>query len=168
MGPDHAGRFLHEIQTWQNERLEDVHDYIQWLFPLLEPSPVNPQAPTLDADVIRLFHERTDLRDHLRASLVRMLEFYGLRLVTEPPLKVERGPSFAERSSHWITPGNHNHLRITRILKSLTLLGLAGEAGAFLECLGGIYEERRPAISARSFQFWREAVGQGITRPARL
>ena len=36
--PDHRGRYLHEIQRWSDDQLEKVHDYIQWLFPLPEPS----------------------------------------------------------------------------------------------------------------------------------
>lgn len=31
---DHRGRQLHEIQSWPDGKLETVHDYIQWLFPL--------------------------------------------------------------------------------------------------------------------------------------
>jgi hypothetical protein len=46
--PDDRGRFLREIQQWPDQRLESVHDFIQWMFPLTEPSPVNPDAPVLD------------------------------------------------------------------------------------------------------------------------
>ena len=33
-GTDARGRSLEEIWTWEAGRLEAVHDYIQWLFPL--------------------------------------------------------------------------------------------------------------------------------------
>jgi len=48
---------------------------------------------------------------------------------------VLRAPFFAERAKNWVTPGNHNHLRITRVLKSLRLLGLEPETAGFFECL---------------------------------
>ena len=46
-GADARGRTLAEIWSWDAARLEGVHDYIQWLFPLPEPSAFNPQAPIL-------------------------------------------------------------------------------------------------------------------------
>ena len=45
--PDSQGRRLADIQAWDDERLEIVHDYIQWLFPLPERSAFNPKAPLL-------------------------------------------------------------------------------------------------------------------------
>ena len=35
---DHRGRYLRDIQQWWDDRLEETHDYIQWLFPLAEPA----------------------------------------------------------------------------------------------------------------------------------
>ena len=40
-GTDHAGRRIDEILSWDDAALESVHDYIQWLFPLDEPSRFN-------------------------------------------------------------------------------------------------------------------------------
>ena len=45
--PDARGRTLDDILAWDDEQLEAVHDYIQWLFPLDEPSRFNPDAPLL-------------------------------------------------------------------------------------------------------------------------
>jgi len=44
---DHRGRYRREIQEWPDDQLESVHDYIQWLFPLPEPSGFNVAAPVL-------------------------------------------------------------------------------------------------------------------------
>ena len=49
---DGEGRYLPEIQQWPDRELEAIHDFIQWMFPLTEPSPVNPEAPVLDAETI--------------------------------------------------------------------------------------------------------------------
>jgi hypothetical protein len=38
---DHRGRNIIAIWQWNNEQLETVHDYIQWLFPLKEKSAFN-------------------------------------------------------------------------------------------------------------------------------
>ena len=159
--PDHAGRFLHQIQQWPDERLEAVHDFIQWLFPLPEPSPVNPLAPVLDPETIEAFAARPELRRNLRLSFLRMLRFYGLDMQPGPPPAVRLAANFAERAANWLHRGNHNHLRITRILKSLALLGLKEEAGAFLACLETIYAKNPGGISAVSVEFWRAATGTG-------
>jgi hypothetical protein len=159
---DHRGRWLRDIQQWPDGRLEDVHDFIQWLFPLREPSPVNPYAPRITSETLTAFHEDAALGNALRRSFERMLNFYGFRLSPGPPPKVEPGSNFAARSAGWLAPGNHNHLRITRIMKCLMLLGLAGEAGAFFDALAQINAQEQdtpaPRITPRTFQFWQSAV----------
>ena|SRR5689334_11066401 len=161
--PDHAGRFLHEIQQWPDDRLEAVHDFIQWLFPLTEPSPVNPLAPVLDGATIQAFQAQSELRENLNLSFLRMLRFYGLELQLEEPPSVQRAANFSERARNWLHAGNHNHLRITRILKSIALLGLRPEAVAFLKCLEAIYAEAPAKISAISMEFWRKAIARAGT-----
>ena len=161
--PDHAGRTLQQIQQWPDERLESVHDFIQWLFPLPEPSPVNPLAPVLDQETIDAFKAHPESRENLRASLARMLGFYGLELQSGPPCAVRRAANFPDRAGNWLHAGSHNHLRITRILKSIALLGLRPEARAFLECLEAIYAENSGKISAISLGFWRDAIGTAGT-----
>ncbi len=154
-GVDDRGRRLGDIRRWSDDRLEAVHDYIQWLFPLMEPSPVNPGAPVLDRDTIELFRQTPELQSELRASFLRMLTFYGLELRDG---QVAQARNFAARARNWLNPGNHNHLRITRILKCVTLLGLEQEARAFQGALAAIYRERPDAISARTWEFWTAAV----------
>lgn len=157
--PDDRGRWLATILAWDDAYLEEVHDYIQWLFPLPEPSAFQPEAPLLDAKTISVFRADATLQEKLRASFLRMLSFYGLR---PDEGAVVRAEDFRERSYNWLQPGNHNHLRLTRILRSLCLLGLEREALALFACLRSIYQEEeataRPRISARTFRFWREAV----------
>jgi len=41
--PDDRGRFLREIHRWPDYKLEQTHDYIQWLFPLAERSGFSPE-----------------------------------------------------------------------------------------------------------------------------
>jgi hypothetical protein len=155
--PDHRGRLLSEIQSWDFEQLEDIHDFIQWLFPLPEPSPVNPGAPTLDIATIEEFRQRPDLQAALLASFRTMLAFYGFELASETPPKIERGANFAVRSTNWLNPNNHNHLRITRILRALRLLGLEAHAHAFFEALDAVYKQMPSKITATSYGFWQRA-----------
>jgi hypothetical protein len=161
--PDHRGRYLGDIQRWPDERLEEVHDYIQWLFPLPEPSGFNLAAPVLTAESIQEFQTRPELRQNLRMSFLRMLSFYGLEVRVAEPVTVTRSTTFASKAALWLLPGNHNHLRIRRILRCLSILGLRPEAKAFFECLLDIYRGNKtshsiPAISDETFEHWTEAV----------
>ena len=161
--PDDRGRSLQQIWRWSDEKLERVHDYIQWLFPLPEPSSFNPEAPTLDQQAIREFRARAELRANMRSSFMRMLVFYGFKLIEEDPLRVVPSESFIERSRNWLRLSNHNHLRITRILRSLRLVGLEEEAVALSRCLAALSEKEssspEPRISEETFGYWRAAAG---------
>jgi Opioid growth factor receptor (OGFr) conserved region len=46
--------------------------------------------------------------------------------------RIVKAAAFPERSG-WLSPGNHNHLRLTRILRSLRLLGELRAAQALFE-----------------------------------
>jgi len=157
--PDSAGRTLAEIRAWDHDRLEDVHDYVQWLFPTRTRSAFNPSAPTLDDAQVRAFRDDATLRAELLASLEVMLGFYGFALRDRDGRPVvERSAAWAERSRRWLRPGDHNLLRITRILTSLSTLGLAEHAWAFLAALEAVYAERPEAVGPRTIAFWRAAV----------
>ena len=158
--PDHPGRYLHEIQQWPDDQLEAVHDYIQWLFPLPEPS--NAEAPVLTRKSMREFRKQPKLQQQLRVSFLRMMSFYGFEVSSGEQLTVTRAPNFVAKATVWLSPGNHNHLRITRILRCLSLLGLEAEANAFLDCLVEIYKAELnkpvPAISDDTMLYWRGAA----------
>jgi len=159
-GRDSEGRTLDEILGWDDELLEEVHDYIQWIFPTARASDFNPSAPMLTESSIAAFDRDPVLRDRLVQALRRMLRFYGFELAQENdrPL-VKRGANWRARRNEWLTPGDHNLLRITRILDSLSTLGLHDHAKAYLAALLELEKgEDGPAIGPRTFRFWRNAV----------
>jgi hypothetical protein len=152
-GTDAAGRTIGDIWSWDAKRLEMVHDFIQWLFPLPEASRFNPAAPSLTAAGIAAFRTDADLQSRALRSLDLMLRFYGLERKEDA---IVRAANFANRA-HWLEPLNHNHLRLTRIMLFLRHAGLAGEADALLACLLDIAaHEGEGAVSERTLQFWRQ------------
>src|SRR5262245_42205008 len=117
-GLDDAGRTLDDILGWSDDDLELMHDYIQWMFPTARPSAVNPSAPLVSAETARAFAAGADLRDRLKSSLDRMLKFYGLCRAGSggAGARIEIDPArFPARAAVWLWPGDHNHLRLTRI-----------------------------------------------------
>jgi len=155
--PDSEGRFLRDLWSWPDRDLEEVHDFIQWLFPLPEPSQFNPDAPLLTVEDIAAFDSDVRLRANLSASFGRILSFLGLAMTSHG--QVTTGPNHADRAAEvWIYP-NHNWLRISRILRSLHLLGLDEQAHAFYACLKEFFTSRKYPISGETFRYWTAAVG---------
>ena len=159
-GRDTEGRTLDAILSWSDERLEAVHNYIQWVFPTRQPSGVNPLAPTVKSETIEAFQRDPALLDRLQRAFDRMLAFYGLRHAVTGGIEIDPG-RFSARADVWLHPGNHNHLRLTRIMDSLATLGLRDQALALQQCLLGnvCAESGRGRVSPRTMEFWRKAVG---------
>jgi hypothetical protein len=161
-GRDDRGRTVEDILGWSDNGLEAVHDYIQWLFPGRSPSAVNASAPLVTTATEKAFAEGPELRARLAASFDRMLAFYGLRRVTGSPgtirIEIDRA-SFPRQAANWLRPGNHNHLRLTRIMQSLAALGLRSEARALQRCLIADIAEGpgRNRITSDTIGFWQAA-----------
>ncbi len=155
---DDRGRTLDQVRALDVRELERVHDYIQWLFPLPEPSGANPMAPTLTPEAIAAFRSDATLQRELLASFALMLTFYGFR-VAHGTTRIERAPNASNRIAEWLRPGNHNFLRLTRIMRSLNVLGLAEYARSFLGQLEQLYSEHPQIVGDRTIGYWRRAAG---------
>ncbi|MCI4390049.1 hypothetical protein PGIGA_G00118090 [Pangasianodon gigas] len=102
-------------------RLEYVHSYIQWLFPIQEKG-MNFDSRELSLKEIKLFRMDEEVKKKLLTSYKLMLDFYGIELVSEETGEVQRAVNWRERFAN-LNRNTHNNLRITRILKCLGLLG---------------------------------------------
>ncbi|KAG7004727.1 hypothetical protein G7Y79_00023g053110 [Physcia stellaris] len=157
---DAQGRDLATILSWSDTHLEYSHDYIQTLFPLPERSPIDPSAPVINRATFTAFRSRPELRSQLRESLKRICQFYGFHIQdNNDAFTVERQVSraYEARARNWVTRFNHNHLRITRIIRSLRVLGLNKEAKAFFDAVKNVHDETG-RISDRSLMFWTRAM----------
>jgi hypothetical protein len=152
---DYRSRWLSELWAYSNEQLEQHHDFIQVLFPLAEESFYNAKAPVLEGAMIETFRGDRTIQQNLLRSLEVMLAFYGFTLDRENKL-VAPADNFAARAENWLFPNDHNHLRITRILKCLMLCGLQDYARAFHAALVRVV---RPSnVTAETLRFWENAV----------
>jgi opioid growth factor receptor-like protein len=153
-GRDSEGRMLSEIWEWDEDGLENCHDFIQWMFPLAEPSSVNADAPLVTKEEELAFRREPELETARKRSLSVFLQFLGLSMAEDG--NVVRGENFAVRAGVW-KYSNHNWLRITRMLKSLRLLGLEKEAGAVWLCVKELHDQDG-LVSEHSFKFWEDAM----------
>ena len=136
--PDDCGRSLFEVLAFDDVRLEATHDFVQWLFPLTEPSAAVPEAPVLSPEDVAAIRASGMAQCALAAATDRMDAFY--------------------RGTHdWLMPNDHNHRRITRIIRSLRLLRGDEAADAFRAAILARVEATRAPISARSRGYWATA-----------
>lgn len=158
---DHSGRLIAEVHQFSNRELEQCHDYIQWLFPLTVRSQFNPTAPVLTEADVATFRSDLAVHGNFRKSLERILQFYGYEIVAEDPVQIFETDEWGNRSVQWISDGNHNYLRITRILQSACLLGFESYARAFQARLLKLRDSPYGRIiGVRAFDFWENAVAQ--------
>jgi hypothetical protein len=137
-GCDEHGRTLADIVEWDDATLERVHSYIQWLFPLPEPSRAVPGSPILtDADraIIRASSSAQGAIDRAAA---RMLLFY-------------------RDTDHWLTRVDHNHLRISRIIRSLRLVRGDIAANAFRTKIVARVDDAGSPVDPSALDHWRKA-----------
>lgn len=154
-GSDHRGRTIHDILAMDDFWLEHTHDYIQWLFPIPEAGRFNSFAPLLDQETQAFFAEHSELRKLQSRSFNRMLDFFGL---VRNGTAIEAGSELNPRDHIWLKAGGHNHLRITRIIRSLHYCHqpeLAEEFQSVVIALG----QAEGNIQEATFQHWRSARG---------
>jgi hypothetical protein len=139
LGKDGRDRSVQDVLAFDDGRLEAVHDYIQWLFPLRTRSMAQPGAPVLSEA------EAAAIRSDPRACA-------ALRQASETML------GFYERYDGWLTWSDHNHLRISRIVLSLRdLLGKAA-ARAFYEAILRRHDAAGRPVNPTSLRYWRDAL----------
>ncbi|MCC5832176.1 MAG: hypothetical protein JJU12_03945 [Chlamydiales bacterium] len=150
-GEDAEGRNLEFILSQTDPWLEATHNFIQWLFPAFEPSKFNSKAPLLTTELLgRMKSDGTIIKNVLRA-FDRMLTFYGLQCSEEG---IVRSENWEERKKNWVTSGNHNYLRITRILNFMNLMGFEQEVSAFKQQLLTIANENPYQVTDKTVGFW--------------
>jgi hypothetical protein len=139
-GRDGRERLAIDVLGFSDQRLEEVHDYIQWLFPLPTRSGAQPGAPVLTQAEIEAIRADQSAQDTLAKATERMLLFY-------------------QDTRWWLTSYDHNHLRITRIIRSLRILTGREDAQRFYKAILDLNDAAGSPVNARSLEFWADATG---------
>lgn len=151
--PNSQGHFFEEIMGWSHGFMEADHDWVQWVFPTNEPSQFSWEAPLLSRKESELFSVDIYLQKKAIRAFEKMLGFLGLSLVDGVVDYLAPTP---ERPSpqHVLSFFNHNMLRITRVLKSMRMMGLPGHSNALYQVL----MERKDQFSQNTLSYWEGAV----------
>ena len=138
VGPDHRGRSLSQVWKFSDEEIESIHDFIQWVFPLETRSGAQSDAPLLTPAETDLIHKSVPATMNLERSSDWFL-------------------GFPARSTAWLAPYDHNHLRITRMIRAnRLLLGELAADSARARVLQ-LHRQLKGNAGATAIDFWMRA-----------
>ena len=135
---DFRDRYISDILNFSDRDIEEKHDFIQWVFPTDEPSSIARDVPIVDDEVIILFQKS----EKAQTNLKKAKDWYL---------------GFLFRNSHWKKKYDHNHLRITRVIKCLRLLLGDEEADDFKQKVYGMVASRIMFIDEAAKRYWAKA-----------
>jgi hypothetical protein len=147
-GTDYKGRTLDEILNMSDTKLEVIHNIIQWVFPLHEKSYHAVDSPVLSEEDIQKINSSIVAKSKMLCCINRFCSFFGIDL--------EDNEYDKDIVKHWCHDGNHNLLRITRIIRSLRLFGEEDLAKKFYSICLKIANENN--INSITLEFWRKAM----------
>jgi hypothetical protein len=146
------------VDKFTEEDWEAKHDFIQWLFPLFEPSEaVKPVPPVLTRVTQELFLSCPHLQSSVEAAFWAYADFLGLqrfdfssnRFIEIDETKIEKYLGGAYK---------HNQYRVSRVLKSLCLLQLDGLAYILLyHLLFLLQTSKLTNVKANTVNHWKMA-----------
>lgn len=151
-GVDSNDMYIQDVLHMDDAWWEGCHNHIQWVFPLMEPSKFNPDAPLLTQEDIDLLRNDCLAQSGAVQAFRRFLRFLGLEWDWS---EIIPAADFFKKADVWTYP-NHNWLRVTRVLKFLKLVGLEREANIFYNRLTDISNLFN--IPAETDKFWFDAV----------
>ena len=131
-----AGRTFHQVLYLSDQELEDNCDWVQWMFPLPEPSKMQPDSPVATQSDFDAIASSPVLKMRVMAALGRYI-------------------AFLDRTTAWRRPKDHNHLRITRVIRCLCFCGLNDAAFEFCEYVKFIAGK---AAGKETVWYWEEAL----------
>jgi hypothetical protein len=135
IGTDGVGRRIDQILDFDDVHWDRTHDFIQWLFPLTEASRSVRNAPILTDDEITQIRESESAQANIQRSVLRYKEFLA-------------------GTTKWRNGYDHNHLRISRVIKSLRLLVSDEAANGFKYWVAGQLGDEIDSIHAESQRQW--------------
>lgn len=123
--PDYRGRYHSDMLLLDDMAMECCHDQVQYLFPLHEESQHAQTYPILTGETIaeiKSGKSHWDIYVNILKAKSRFEKFLGIGEYWD-----------VMKQDLWLNRGNHNLLRITRIIRSLRLMGREFQSCDFYE-----------------------------------
>lgn len=126
---------FNQILAMDNEELEYTHDWVQWLFPLLEPSLAVPDSPIMTLEDVRAIQKSIDLKATYWLGVSRVVDFFV-------------------STKYWLKYTDHNHKRITRIIRSMKLILGNDDAMLFYDMIMKLNEDAGNPVAWVNREYW--------------
>jgi len=153
---------INTVLNYSFNEIERNHQFIQWLFPTDERSRFNPDAPVLTGQEFLALRNDAEIKQGVEDGFERMLDFYGLVRNGD---QIEIDPKQSEHHRNFLKNQSHHQLRLTRIMRSLSLLGKQDDATALFQCMQRTVDTMPAGMKAewsKSVHFWRNALHQPV------
>eukprot|EP01017_Pseudomicrothorax_dubius_P010562 TRINITY_DN13788_c0_g1_i1.p1 TRINITY_DN13788_c0_g1~~TRINITY_DN13788_c0_g1_i1.p1 ORF type:complete len:553 (-),score=163.38 TRINITY_DN13788_c0_g1_i1:74-1732(-) len=106
------------LNHWKGDyrKLEDRHDYVQWLFPNFFRSQFNRNAVALTSEEAAIFRNNKEIIGNLVKAYHLFYDFLGIVITDEQRGTIEGAPNVKDRLKKTLIERTHNQLRIYRLL----------------------------------------------------
>ena len=143
------GRYHKDILQFDENEIEYEHDFIQWIFPTIEKSRFNSDAPVIDKSFSERFQKDELAKSNYCKSCQLYLNYIGFCCDGQGKIKS-------------IKPGRiyelpfHNYLRVTRMLNSLNQVGNNTCSANLYQALMKDVRTDSNKIDEKTLKYWRE------------
>lgn len=167
-GTNDHNKSYKQIIRYNNTQLESDHAFIQWVFPTETPSMFNPTAPVITKEQAAKLSKIGAVKENMHRMFMRMLLFYGIRLISNIELEENKDDSLIviqqgrrtswvfdkTRVEEWLQDGNHNLLRISRILESLRLFNRESDHALLCDVIKTLSTYKPEITKWSCWEYW--------------
>ena len=151
-----------DFRKANDKNLESHHDYIQVVFPNIKKSSYANQDLYLEKnlkkwqELMQNLEIRLKIQKNLKLNLIRILKFFGFEVTLGENSEITK--LVAKNDGVVFNPGNHNSLRLTRVLKCLKIFGLDNEYNLIIISINSNKEImtkiNKNSILKNSYEYW--------------
>jgi hypothetical protein len=153
-GPqDKEGKLLiSDILKFDENKIENKHNFIQWIFPTKEESECNPDARQISDRFKDLFLSNETAQENFCKSCKMFLNFVGFDCRNKDDNVIT---DIKSKKKYYDLP-THNLRRITRVLNSFNQIGKESCSRKLFAQLKKIRDENPKKVLESSFEFWEK------------
>lgn len=154
---------LLEVLRYSDATIENDSSFFQCLFPVDSIPGYNPPLPPIPADFEHAVASTPGFALSLTLGVRRVMRFWGFQFrgksSTGRPLW-RLAPDFVVANHGWTQRVDHNHQRVTHVIRSLRLIGAPRTARSVYRCMTRAIRERGFPVREQTRRLWRrQALG---------
>lgn len=156
-------RTVDQVEAFSDDDMEMYHDFIQWVYPTIQPSNLHPDAPVISekfADMLSA--DKCALHNYCRTCR-RYLKYLNFKCEGDGEVLLCAGKDATpeEHAKDFYQLPGHNYLRITRALNSLRETGhLKCSRRLYAALLHSLKYAPKQWVSKVTLEYWKDTQKQ--------